>query len=90
MEPFASKASKRGKIVIIGSPKDFLKFQSSSVGLTATASLGGSLVVRISYVRQYSVEVDVPERFSTFRNLPHVVHRRFLIVCIAIYCARDT
>jgi hypothetical protein len=22
----------------------------------------------------YSVEVDVPECFSTFRNLPHVVH----------------
>jgi hypothetical protein len=51
VEPFASKVSKRGKIVTIGSPKSFLKFRSSSVGLTATASLGGLLVVHISYVR---------------------------------------
>jgi hypothetical protein len=76
VEPFASIASKRGKIVTIGNPKAVFLLQSSSVRLTATGSLGGSLVVCISYVRQCCVEVDIPERtrFFAFRNLPHVVH----------------
>ena len=51
LERFASKASKRGKIVTIGSPKAFLMLQSFLVGLTVTTSLGGSIVVRVSYVR---------------------------------------
>ncbi len=43
--------SKRGMIVMIGSPNAFLKLQSSLVALKATVSVGGPLVVRVSYVR---------------------------------------
>ena len=73
MERFASEAFKGGKIVTISSLKAFLML-GSIVGLTATASLGGPTVAHVSYVRYYCVEADIPERFSTFRNLPQLVH----------------
>ena len=59
MEPFASKASKRGKIVTIDSLKAVLKLRNIFVGLTVTASLGGLTVVHVSYLRQYCVELDI-------------------------------
>ena len=74
MKRFASEAFKGGKIVMISSLKAFLMLGSIFVGLTATASLGGPTVARVSYIRYYSVQADIPERFSTFRNLPQLVH----------------
>ena len=57
------------------------------VGLIATAWLGGPTVARVSYVRYYCVEADIPEWFSTFRNLPQLVHSlrscNFWSLCIA-------
>ena len=50
VERFASKASKRGKILTIDSPKACLMLQSFFVGLTVTASLGNPTVARVSYV----------------------------------------
>ena len=74
VERFASKVLKGGKIVTISSLKAFLMLRSILVGLIASASLGGQTVTRVSYVRYYCVEADIPERFSTFRNLPQLVH----------------
>ena len=74
VEHFASEVLKGGKIVTISSLKAFLVLRSIFVGLTATASLGDPTVAHISYVRYYYVEADIPERFSTFRNLPQLVH----------------
>ena len=74
VERFASEVLKGGKIVTISSLKAFLPLHSIFVGLTATASPGSPTVARVSYVRYYCVEADIPERFSTFRNLPQLVH----------------
>ena len=52
VEPFTFKASKRAKIVTIGSPKAFLMLRSIFVGLTVATSLDGPTVARISYIRQ--------------------------------------
>ena len=74
VERFASGALKGGKIVAISILKAFLVLHIIFVGLIATAWLGGPTVARASYVRYYCVLADIPEWFSTFRNLPQLVH----------------
>ena len=61
VELFASEALQGGKTVTISSLKAFLMLHSIFVGLTATTSLGGPTVARVSYIRHYYVEADVPE-----------------------------
>ena len=73
MERFASEALKGCKIVTISGLKAFIMFHTIFVGLIATASLGSPTIARDSYVRYYCV-ADIPEQFSTFRNLPQFVH----------------